>query len=390
MMNTLFFNMEEQVELSLQQHLIASDLPLHLFFSTSRFDQLEYMVQNHDIEIVLADLALLSEEQRVDCLTMISKMTTSTKWIIYSNVEHYEYVRSAFKVGVFDYILHHVNYDNVYIVIKEAIESLDQEKSRKQHEKMLLDEVANERASIQITQACKGNSFEVTECLKLLPPAPRYSFCVLHFYQKYRPEQYTRQMSQYLERHQLGNIFSNVDYRQEAFLITTSVVDQDLLRQLTLITEIPFRISESIWIEDWKKINQIYEKVQVMFENHQFSFNRNFVISDEQRRMVDLLKYVDENYMDDISLESLSRRFFLSREHISRRFKQENHQKLSTYIIGKRMEEAKKLLISTNDRILEIAIRLGYQDEKFFSKLFKREIGMTPRQFRTDNKLDLS
>ncbi len=78
----------------------------------------------------------------------------------------------------------------------------------------------------------------------------------------------------------------------------------------------------------------------------------------------------------------MSERFYLSREYISRRFKQRFSVNLSDYIQTIRLNRAKELLSETEARIYEIALEVGYQDDKYFRKVFKKQFGVTPNEFR--------
>jgi len=83
-----------------------------------------------------------------------------------------------------------------------------------------------------------------------------------------------------------------------------------------------------------------------------------------------------------MTLQHISDRFYLSREYISRRFKQEFGENISDYIARVRIEKAKQLLLSPNLRIAQIAEIIGYQDEKYFSKVFKKMVGQSPNEYR--------
>ncbi|ANS76569.1 hypothetical protein AWM70_19950 [Paenibacillus yonginensis] len=93
-------------------------------------------------------------------------------------------------------------------------------------------------------------------------------------------------------------------------------------------------------------------------------------------------KYVEDHYRKEISLQDIANQFFLSREYISRKFKQELGENLSDYIGRIRMEHAKKLLGNPSLKIVQIADRVGYPDEKYFSKVFKKHTGQTPNEYR--------
>lgn len=94
-------------------------------------------------------------------------------------------------------------------------------------------------------------------------------------------------------------------------------------------------------------------------------------------------EYLRTNYQQDITLQEIADRFYLSREHISRKFKQEYHETITDYVTRIRMEKAKELLGKPGSKIYEIAYHIGYHNEKYFSKVFKKFYGITPNEYRT-------
>ncbi|WP_223701243.1 response regulator transcription factor [Sutcliffiella deserti] len=106
-------------------------------------------------------------------------------------------------------------------------------------------------------------------------------------------------------------------------------------------------------------------------------------VSKEEKSMKDIEEYLRQNYQQDITLQEIADRFYLSREHISRKFKQEYHETITDYVTRIRMEKAKELLGKPIMKIYEVAYHIGYQNEKYFSKVFKKFTGMTPNEYRS-------
>ncbi|AST93410.1 DNA-binding response regulator [Sutcliffiella cohnii] len=92
--------------------------------------------------------------------------------------------------------------------------------------------------------------------------------------------------------------------------------------------------------------------------------------------------YIFENYQSDVTLQDIAEKFYLSREHISRKFKQEYNETITDYLMKIRIEKAKELLTKPQLKVYEIAYKVGYQNEKYFSKVFKKYTGLTPNEFR--------
>ena len=88
---------------------------------------------------------------------------------------------------------------------------------------------------------------------------------------------------------------------------------------------------------------------------------------------------------DDISLDSIAKYFNLSSYYLSKRFYKETKIRLKDFINKKKIEEAKNRLLYTNDPVALIADSLHFVNASYFSQLFKKEVGLTPTQYRTNN-----
>lgn len=93
-------------------------------------------------------------------------------------------------------------------------------------------------------------------------------------------------------------------------------------------------------------------------------------------------QYIDQNYTDNISLNTLSEKFYVNSSYVSRLFKQELGENFIDYLTDKRMEEAVRLLLSTEMHVYEISEKIGYGNPKYFSQLFKKYTGVSPREYR--------
>lgn len=93
--------------------------------------------------------------------------------------------------------------------------------------------------------------------------------------------------------------------------------------------------------------------------------------------------YIDENYCrDDLSLSGVAAIANISPNHFSVLFSQEMGMTFMEYLIGRRMKKAQELLMMTDMRSSEIAYEVGYKDPHYFSHTFKKNVGMTPKEYR--------
>ena len=105
-------------------------------------------------------------------------------------------------------------------------------------------------------------------------------------------------------------------------------------------------------------------------------------VEKEKNTVQQIEEYIRLNFREDIKLQDIANRFFLSREYISRKFKQEYQETLIDYVTKVRMEHAKQLLRNPVLKIYEVAEEVGYQNDKYFIKVFKKMEGITPKEFR--------
>lgn len=108
----------------------------------------------------------------------------------------------------------------------------------------------------------------------------------------------------------------------------------------------------------------------------------------QSRRLIhSAVEYIDRNFADEnISLKEVAGYMYVSANYFSAMFSQEMHQTFVEYLTQKRMERAKELLRQTDKRSAEIAAEVGYKDPHYFSFVFRKTQGCTPRDYRTGGK----
>lgn len=99
------------------------------------------------------------------------------------------------------------------------------------------------------------------------------------------------------------------------------------------------------------------------------------------------LSYIEENYsQESLSLNSVAGEVNVSANYFSAIFSQAMQVTFVEYVTGKRMDKAKKLLRQTQMHTGEIAMEVGYKDPHYFSFVFKKTQGCTPREYRAGGK----
>lgn len=98
--------------------------------------------------------------------------------------------------------------------------------------------------------------------------------------------------------------------------------------------------------------------------------------------------YIDANYRHRITLEDAAREVFLSPGYLGILFKRETGENFTDYLAGVRLDKAKELLKDVRLNVGQVSDLVGYKDTHYFSKLFKRAVGITPAQYRKFLSID--
>jgi AraC-like DNA-binding protein len=96
----------------------------------------------------------------------------------------------------------------------------------------------------------------------------------------------------------------------------------------------------------------------------------------------DCIRYIEEHYPEEIRLDNLADRAYLSPEYFSKVFKRLTSQTPIEFINNVRLEKAKQLLASSSLPVTDIAYRTGFHDSNYFSRQFKKTTGFTPGDYR--------
>ncbi|MGO4375817.1 helix-turn-helix domain-containing protein, partial [Paenibacillus sp. MCAF20] len=103
---------------------------------------------------------------------------------------------------------------------------------------------------------------------------------------------------------------------------------------------------------------------------------------DSRSGIVQKVQEYVSNHLEDASLQTIAANVYLNPSYLSKVYKLETGEGISDYLSRLKMEKAAHLLRSSNEKIYEIAAKIGYLKTSYFIKVFKDRYGITPQEFR--------
>ena len=284
------------------------------------------------------------------------------KIIILSGHDEFEYAKQAIAIGVEDYLLKPVTSGKLMETLNEIAGKIDRD--RRSNVEKLVSSMQDISASGRIPFA-DINKLPMIDKLRYAPKsdAPRF-------------------VEDYLDSFDSTSINSLVFLYyifMDIVLSSSKIIEElggDAKEVLSEFFDVGSLLSADLGIESIKAmLTSILEKV-IEFRDAATGSKYNDIIIKAQ-------EYIQKNYADkDISLHSVAREVNVSPNHFSTIFGQETGETLISYITRVRLEQAKILLKTTQLRTSDVGYEVGYNDTHYFSYVFKKHTGMTPKEFR--------
>lgn len=180
-------------------------------------------------------------------------------------------------------------------------------------------------------------------------------------------------VSSLLEKY--SNVESKILIQFQIFIFLTRYLNNNQI-SIYNVTEIFYKYRFVQTIDDVEELyNSIFEPLIEEIINNFQSTKVNYV---------SLVKeYINTNYHDSsLSLERVAESLNLSPAYLSSVIKKDTNLNFITHVRNKRIESAKKLLVNSNLPVYEVSLKVGYNDVKYFIRVFKKETGHTPSRYR--------
>ena len=181
--------------------------------------------------------------------------------------------------------------------------------------------------------------------------------------------------------------FNDDDFEAELSPFVEKLKPRRLIRIIHSKTHHVQGILSDIAHEEDKKNNGYFQMQKLYLKQLLIMLERYCIenvennISPSYKVAESISKYISENFSDDLSLYRLSKEFSMTPTYLSRFFKKSTGINLSEYINIVRITEAEKLLKNPDISITDVAFACGFNDSNYFSSVFKKAKGVTPKKF---------
>ena len=107
-----------------------------------------------------------------------------------------------------------------------------------------------------------------------------------------------------------------------------------------------------------------------------------YIENNEDRKVVRILDYINQNFHSSLTAADIARNCYCSESYLNHTFKREIGVNIREYINNLRIKYAVLYLKNTERNVTDIAYSIGFNDSNYFSKVFTRHMGVSPREFR--------
>ncbi|MBY0009685.1 response regulator [Paenibacillus typhae] len=369
--------------------------PEYEVYVAERAEDAVRLMEELHIHIVLTDI-LMPGMSGLEFMKITRRRFPYVKWVVISAHSEFAYAQEAVRLGARDYLLKPIGKSKLQEIIGSLTEEIQQDSDLSRQGERL-------RASLRFLREGVfqrlASGLDIGN-LDLSPFIADYSSYYLVMVQLEPGEGGVRLehfivenvLSELVERHGRGFVVS-YDRRSLLGLITLEEharigqFQAEVQEHLSHYLKIPFQLLHSGLSHDFSSVPQVVKRMREASASQAFELEP--VKGSGEKAVEVALHYIREHYAEDLSLERMASVVFLNPAYFSQLFKQKTGQGYKEYVTSLRLEQARLLLLNPKLKLAEIAERVGYQDMKHFTQMFRKRTGLTPTEYRQQANINI-
>lgn len=342
MIRVIIVDDDYNVRQGLSAHIPWGELGAEVILLAENGLQVIEKLQETEVDLIISDIRMPFVDG-LELLKYINENLLFVDVILLSAYAEFEYAREAISLGAREYVLKPINREKLTKItgfVKRIVEE-------KEFERQLIFKVHTKEFRDHFKDAVTRADFD--EIDHILKTGESYKNLVL--YREYC----------------LSLLIFLCELMDEG---ASSIIRHGLIAEFISLST----------IKDCQRFMK--ERCREISEKQ---YNGNYTKSSQMVNKI--TSYVNENYFDSaLNVQGIAAHFGLSPEYLSTMFKSENGNPLSEWIINCRLSKAIELLHDSNMTIQQISHKVGYDDVRYFMRIFKKRLGMTPTQYRTGSR----
>jgi len=350
-------------------------------FAAANGEEALKIIMEKGIDILVTDIQM-PKLSGMNLIEEAKRSGSHLKVIVISGYAEFEYAQKSIRFGVNDYLLKPFRSKKLLEVVNKAKEELIKEKDNEQRLAVLRGEISsyiNENKLDTIYNWLIDDQFFQHQSLIM----DRIDLeAVLKRGSK---EDVLETVNKIIEELKAADL-----NKEKLFVVLNNLI----LESFKIIKDLDYQAEDLMEIIDKERIENLnYEQIkEIEIILKEFLLRLHNLISfkpgEKNAEIISEMKaYIAENYQDGITLSELARKFNLSAGHLSNLFHEESGESFSDYLNMIRLNKAKELLKTTDDKIYQIADQLGFNDAYYFSSWFKKMVGASPTTYRDNINL---
>lgn len=385
-MNVLIADDESVIREGIQRTL-ASRFPEDRTFLAANAEEAIEILRANRIDVALTDI-LMPGMTGLELMKLSRSSYPGIRWVVISAYSEFAYAQEAVRLGARDYMLKPIGKETLVEMMEKLRGEIALEKEATEEAEQLRLNRKYVREAV-FKRWSSGLDIGRFDMKPLMESYPSFHLIMVkmdtdkevkleHFMiENVLGELIDRYGSGFVTVHDskslLGLVTLGEGFGLDALL-------EEVRKHLVKVLRVPFQVMHSPLIED---IQQVPGEVRRM---RQASTTQDYEhAATGGDRLIELaLQYIRTHYHDfDLSLEKVAAVVYLNPVYFSQLFKQKTGSGFKEYVIQLRLEQAKQLLQNPKLKLADVAERIGYQDIRHFSQLFRKRYGETPSEFRS-------
>ncbi|WP_339795970.1 response regulator [Paenibacillus sp. FSL R5-0744] len=386
-MNILIADDERAIREGIKRTIrsIYPDYCVHVAAST---EEAVKIMEEQSIHIVLTDI-LMPGMNGLEFMRISKRRYPYVKWVVISAHSEFAYAQEAVRLGARDYLLKPIGKSKLLEIISNLSLEIEQDHKFIKDEDRLRSSLKYLREGVfqRLASGFNLGNLDISQLIEdhqcfylilLQMEAGDKNIRIEHFIvENVLTELIERDGSGFVVSYDRQSLLGLITLREEARLESFLEDGRTYLKQYL---KTPFQMIHSGLSYDINTVPQIVTSLREAVNSQVLDLTP---AKGSGEKAIDIaLQYVKEHYFEDLTLEKIASVVFLNPVYFSQLFKQKTGQGYKEYVTSLRLEQAKLLLVNSKLKVAEIAERIGYQDMRHFTQMFRKRFLVTPTEYR--------